>query len=798
MLPSTSKSVEVNENSEEPIELEENVIVVTGDEIQAEIAVVDGEEVIFADDDEYIEYDPLSIANDRNAVYDIYQPHESENGTFMCKICMRTGKNTEYEDRSTFVAHRYKCHGSFNNNVMCPLGDCREVFASLYTLRRHLSQQHELPIEIHLQSFVNIGEFEKFRHLVELASGCRFMMHTKQPKYRRQVMHCSKSEHKLVLQTQKHRLPRERMLKEGSACPSVISYRVESSSGEVHTFMQLYHIGHAPDTESQNSNADNARPMDIVFPIKPACWANHPMQYVQIDVHEMPTSIYGNKIYDNILIVTCLKTRFLWAKPLFECTRTAIGRILNSIFNEYGVPEGFSTSFSPTYIRDTIKSLESVYAVEIREVWNEPLPYNCLERWVLELAQNELGTRNRWVEQLQFLVMEYNQKPIPDRMETPFERMFNRKAPNLYHNGDNQEIIHDKYISYHSELRNEEEGVENRLNTSFEPGRKVFLRKGITKPRRGNNTQYYFGYIGEVDPSNPYYPFKVHYTSSDSPWPSERNIYAWVSVFDLLPTIHEISEMSMTSKKVSIAGLLCSCMGIESSQKYDLTAMGDIARESSRCLLFRNCLCTNQMSRFCCKLVGREHCRFHSVYPENDESYAKMDAALSSFIAYNKDSSKEAEKDLQDSTPIEQILNEVGRRRLESEITVEDPEDLAPPILEPMEPTERHLDTEEEEEEPNQIPMASEHIDIEGVDEEEIMEHSVNAISEEILFEYADDKRDDGPSTPKRGRRRKSPSESAGKKKKLSNNDEFVESTVSRRSSARRTIRPKNLDDYVE
>lgn len=48
MLPSTSKSVEVNENSEEPIELEENVIVVTGDEIQAEIAVVDGEEVIFA------------------------------------------------------------------------------------------------------------------------------------------------------------------------------------------------------------------------------------------------------------------------------------------------------------------------------------------------------------------------------------------------------------------------------------------------------------------------------------------------------------------------------------------------------------------------------------------------------------------------------------------------------------------------------------------------------------------------------------------------------------------------------
>ncbi|KAF1762732.1 hypothetical protein GCK72_010994 [Caenorhabditis remanei] len=828
MMPSTSNpneknledvgdpnSAQIPNPEEDQAEELEEIIVVSGEEMQAngeEMQVVDQEEIIFAEDGEYIEYDAIvSVSSERNLLYDMYQPQATVNGTFVCKICLRTGKNTEYPDRASFVAHRYKCHGSFNNNVICPIADCREVYASLYTLRRHLSQQHELPIEIHLQTFTNIGEFEKFRHLIELASGCRYMMHTKQPKYRRQVMHCSKSEHKLVLQTQKHRLPRERMLKEGSACPSVISYRVNASNGEVHAFMQLYHVGHAPDSDAEHSNADAARPMDVVFPLKPSFWADRPMQFVQIDVHEMPPAVYGSKVYESILIVMCLKSKFMWAKPLYECTRTAIGRLLNTIFNEYGVPEGFSTTFHPTYIRDTMKSLESVYAIDIREVWNEPPAYSLLERWVLELAEMDLLTRNRWVEQLQFVVMEYNQRPIPERLETPFERMFRRKAPNLYHNGQQQDMMTAKFRRYHEELRREDEGMEENLSATFEPGQKVFLRKGITKPRRGNNTQFYFGIIGEHDPSNQYYPYKVHYSSTDSPWPTERNMFAWVSVFDLLPTIHGISEMTNMEKEESIASYMCSCPGIESNKNFDMSAVGKPARAASHCLLFRNLLCSNHMSRYCCKTLATGPCRYHSLYPENDESYAKMDAVLTAFLAQSKDIEKRElrrDKTMEDPGPIRRLVQaEIDRMRLNGEdFDVIDEEEFAPPEMEEHHQMRSHED----------VQGSTEQIDIEGIEEEEILEPTTSLEHREasdVAFEYEDPKEDGqpGPSesqSPLKRNREKSPEESQKRKKVSDDSEEFLPSESSsipsittspssRRASARRTIRPKNLEDYI-
>lgn len=128
------------------------------------------------------------------------------------------------------------------------------------------------------------------------------------------------------------------MQKPGSACPSVISYRVDPANGQVHTFMQLYHVGHNPDLDALQGSANSARPMDIIFPQKPACHAERPMQYVQIDVQEMSPAIYGTKVYEYFLVVTCLKTRFMWARPLLEHSRTSILRLLNTIFMEYGVP----------------------------------------------------------------------------------------------------------------------------------------------------------------------------------------------------------------------------------------------------------------------------------------------------------------------------------------------------------------------------------------------------------------------------------------------------------------------------
>lgn len=805
MMPSTSQVDDKKEmgvleeqnpaeisNLEETTEEIEEIIVVSDDQIQEEM-IVEGEEIIYDDEEEYgIEYEAISLSNEKNLVFDMYQPHPTENGTFVCKICVRTGKGIEYPDRPSFVAHRYKCHGSFNNNVLCPLDDCRQAYASLYSLRRHLSQQHHLPLEIHLQTFTNIGEFERFRHLVELATGCKYMMHTKQPKYRRQVMHCAKSEHKLVLQTNKHRLPRERMEKEGAACPSVISYRVDPANGTVHAFMQLFHVGHAPDTESSMWNANSARPMDVVFPLKPACWAAHAMQFVQIDVHPMDHAVYGTKVYEGFLIVTCIKTKFMWARPLMELSRTAIGRILNSIFNEYGVPEGFSTAFQPTYIRDTMKSLESVYAVEIREIWNEPLPYHSLEHWILELSQNDLGTRNRWVEQLQFVVMEYNQKHIPERDETPFERMFNRKAPNLYQNGDQLDMAATKCRRFHSELRHEDEGMDEQLSTVFSPGQKVFLRKGITKPRRGNNTPFYFGIVGECDPTNQFYPFKVHFSSTDSPWPTERNMFVWASVFDLLPTVHGISEMTSMEIRESISNYLCSCPGEDSNKNFEMSAIGRPAREASNCLLFRNFLCANAMSKYCCKLIGTENCRFHALYPENDESYQKMDAVLAAYLQENKEIEKRAAKELQERVTLQRMANdEIHRRRHHDDEIID--VHLSPPRLE------REQDPVEE------------RIDIETLDEE-MLEPAVplgEPHSNQIEYVGKKEVTDSAQSSPmKRVRRRKSPVEGEKRVKiqeegreELSPPSASTSSTsdaATTRRPARKSIRPKILEDYVE
>uniref|UniRef100_A0A8R1I1B6 C2H2-type domain-containing protein n=2 Tax=Caenorhabditis japonica TaxID=281687 RepID=A0A8R1I1B6_CAEJA len=615
--------IEIPGPSTEVVVAGEEIVEVDEDDLQ-HVEVVEGEEIIY--DGDYIEY--ADVPSGRNLLFEMYQPLELSNGAYQCKICLRAGKDAQFQDRATFVAHRYKCHGSFNNNVICPMEDCNDVYATLSTLRRHLTQHHQLPLEIHQQSFENIGEFEKYRHLLEITTGCQYMMHTKQPKYRRQVMHCAKSEHKLVLQTQKHRLPKERMHKSHSACPSVISYRIDLNNGQVHAFMQLYHVGHNPDSDAYIAG-NSIRPMDICFPMKPSCFAGHPMQYVQIDVHEMPTAVYGDKIYESILVVTCIKSKFMWARALQDSTRTAIGRILNSIFNEYGVPEGFSTLFSPTYIRDTMKSLESVYAVEIREIWSEPPPYSSLEQWTIEMAQQELQCRNRWVEQLQFVVMEYNQKMLPSYDETPFQRMFQRRPPNLY-GGENYvdleeedpESVPGKIRKYHEDLRKESVDMANALAYRFSYGDKVFLRKGVTKPRRGNNTQYFFGFIGEVNLKDKYYPYKVHYSPTDEPWPSDRNIFAWVSVFDILPTSHQIREMAYEERQQSIASLLCHCSGNLSNVRYDTSAIGDSARKASKCVLFRNLMCNNQMSRHCCKAEGRMTCRFHRLYPENDESYA--------------------------------------------------------------------------------------------------------------------------------------------------------------------------------
>lgn len=129
-----------------------------------------------------------------------------------------------------------------------------------------------------------------------------------------------------------------------------------------------------------------------------------------------------------------------------------------------------------------MKSMEGIYTIPIREIWSEPPQYHVLVQWVLELAELELETRNRWVEQLAAVIMEYNQSTVPGRaLDTPFERMFQRKPPKLYADPDDPDETTARIQRFHYAMKQQEEpeGVtENTLNTTFSQGDKVFVSFG--------------------------------------------------------------------------------------------------------------------------------------------------------------------------------------------------------------------------------------------------------------------------------------------------------------------------------
>ncbi|VDL65366.1 unnamed protein product, partial [Nippostrongylus brasiliensis] len=279
---------------------------------------------------------PCSIIFD---LLQLYQPLETESGSLLCKICLELGETVEFESRAAYTHHRYKVHGSYNNNHVCPVLHCREIYASMTVLRKHLTIDHKLPLEMHFRTFSNILEFERFRHLVEVLSNCRFMMHTKQPHNRRQIMHCSRSEHKIILQSKKHKLPRVRMTKEGALCPAHISFRVDGKTGRVNAFYQLFHYGHAKDYQDINEDEAPTRPVDVVFPEPPEHPADRPMQYVQMDLVSADSSVYINVIYSHILVITDIKTGFIFAKPIPETgAKQLLIRIITDIFLQFGVP----------------------------------------------------------------------------------------------------------------------------------------------------------------------------------------------------------------------------------------------------------------------------------------------------------------------------------------------------------------------------------------------------------------------------------------------------------------------------
>ncbi|KAE9418533.1 hypothetical protein Angca_001543 [Angiostrongylus cantonensis] len=613
------------------VNVEDEMIEVIGaDELLTEaVEEVSG----LVDDKQYsYEYDSMvHTQHDQNIIFQLYQPLETSHGTFVCRICLELGETVEFENKTSYTHHRYKVHGSYNNNHICPVPHCREIYASMTVLRKHLCIDHKMPIEMHFRTFANVGEFERFRHLVETLCNCRFMMHTKQPHNRRQIMHCSKSEHKTILQSRRHKLPQVRMMKEGAWCPAQISFRTDPKTGRVDAFYQLFHYGHAKEYRNHNTVHFDAifkpnRPAEMVFPEPPKHYADRPLQYVKIDLVAADSCVYLSTVYSLILIITDIKTGFIFSKPIPDTgVRPLLIRIVTDIFLQFGVPEGYSCTHSVTLIRDVMNAIGGVFCVTIKEIlYGVSFDYSFFLRSLYDQAALELQSKNRWVEMVQFTAMVLNQSGS----RSPFKRMFNRKPCNLSGHKVPPWLRNENFASSDEDeeidvlLDRQEEQVQCddyfRSNSPrYVTGDKVYLRNFESTASRGNALPYLYGSIGETDWENsPRFPYRVYFSKNKHPWPSEGSENIWASPYDVLPTTHDLLVISPEERLRVTSNLLCCCGG------------GDYGVS---CSLFRSYLCANGMAKACCLSSGKP-CGYHEECCDGDDSYNRMEALAKAYV----------------------------------------------------------------------------------------------------------------------------------------------------------------------
>ncbi|KJH51785.1 hypothetical protein DICVIV_01976, partial [Dictyocaulus viviparus] len=134
---------------------------------------------------------------------------------------------------------------------------------------------------------------------------------------------------------------------------------------------------------------------------------------------------------------------------------------------------------------------------------------------------------------------------------------------------------------------------------------------------RGNTLPYLYGYISETDWKNsPHFPYRVHFSKSKHPWPSEESEYIWASSYDVLPTTHDLLLISEEERIRVASTLLCSCGGGE----YGIP-----------CSLFRSYLCRNGMAKACCLNSGKP-CSYHEECANGDDTYNRMESLAKAYI----------------------------------------------------------------------------------------------------------------------------------------------------------------------
>uniref|UniRef100_A0A915DEW8 C2H2-type domain-containing protein n=1 Tax=Ditylenchus dipsaci TaxID=166011 RepID=A0A915DEW8_9BILA len=375
-----------------------------------------GEDEEFYVDEEEGAYIPAGNMAEFEMIEDSFHVYDQlPSNLIICDLCE---SRPVFANRDQFNTHRYQRHGSIVSVCACPDFECDQVFASIGTIKRHLAVDHNLPLETHFKKFDGITEFSEWIVYVQYATDTRFVMHNRQQPKRRQLLFCVFSDHR------KSNSRRTGMLKSKGCCPAHVNYTI-NPDGTVEVIYQMYHHGHDPkavDVEAIKpwslAKANRENRCKVLFPSKPLIMGCRPMQYVQIDIIEMPETKYrhGTK-YSNALVVTDMFSKFMFGRSLIDGDENdqehVVCRLLIEIFSAFGLPEGYSAVFGKDTIDRCICQVSENFRTEIQSVTSSTPCYAALRRNIELKAESDLKDKLRWPESLPATILTTTKPHMP-------------------------------------------------------------------------------------------------------------------------------------------------------------------------------------------------------------------------------------------------------------------------------------------------------------------------------------------------------------------------------------------------
>ncbi|KAI1721650.1 zinc finger, C2H2 type [Ditylenchus destructor] len=393
---------------------------------------MDEDEYFFDDEEEtFIGNSNISdfeLLGDSFRMYD-----QGPQNIFVCELC---GERPMFTTRDQYNAHRYERHANIVSVCACPDIDCDQVAASIGSIKKHLSVEHNLPLESHYRKFDNITDFSEWIVFIQYETGTRFIMHNRQQPKRRQLLFCVFSDHRKSNQRPTG------MLKSKGCCPAHVNYSI-NQDGTVEVIYQMFHHGHNPKAAVEIENmkpwslakANRENRYKLSFPSKPLVTGCRPMQYIQVDIIDMPETKYrmGSK-YSNALIVTDMYSKFMFGRSLIDGDENdqerVVCRLVTEIFYAFGLPEGYSSIFGKEVVDRCFCQISENFRIDIQCVTTSTPCYAALRRNIELRAEADFKDRLRWPESLPATILTHNQTPhaVFQFRVSPFEVMFGRKA----------------------------------------------------------------------------------------------------------------------------------------------------------------------------------------------------------------------------------------------------------------------------------------------------------------------------------------------------------------------------------